>query len=120
MQAVFSGADTTTVTMTGKEITIEEYFQLVRSCPWDDESTYGNVGGGHLNAWEGKQVPRPTIPSLAVSLEFDKCYTACHADWQVQHYGSQLLKVPGQAHCFTEPGASKDFFEPLAAWLEAL
>lgn len=122
MQALFTLPDTATVHMTGKEIAMEDYWQLVHSCPLDGEPTYGLVGGGHLQAWAGKedQVPKFRVPSLVAHMEFDKCYPWPHAEWLVAHYGSELLEVPGQAHCFVDPGAEENFFKPFANWLEKL
>ena len=104
----------TTTNCTGIGITMEEYHELMCASP----------GGQHGDGWPTAshmiveaRPPPIQVPSLSVHFERDEAYAGHHSQWHAEHYGSDILEVPGQPHCWVAPGWEESFARPFARWV---
>jgi len=113
----FALPSTTETTITGKKISLDDFIRLSASMPED-----GTVGTAQVftHRWANKKPPRITVPSLVVKMEHDHSFGDDPVQDMIKQYGSDVLNVANQAHCFLDPGWEETFAKPLAEWLEHL
>ena len=120
LQAMFARFETSEVSVTGKNIPIEDYLRLLRGRPADGWPTYVS----NVAKWGNRKVPSKlggVKRLLVVQFENDKCYPAPHTEWLLEQYeGAELLRVPGQAHCAIDHGWEETLGRPLVEWVKRL
>ena len=118
LQAMFAHFETSEVTVTGKNISVQDYLRLLCDRPSDGWPTYVS----NIAKWGNRQVPNRlgTVERLlVVQFEDDKCYPEPHTSWLLKQYAkAELLRVPGQAHCAIDRGWEETLAKPLVEWIE--